>query len=345
MARKPAAQQKPSVEDIPIDQSVEIDVDGDQVVAIVDDTNGATSGDDQQASGVTVDVGDGDSRQDGGGLRQEVEALKTAEEISRRQNEHLQRQLEEQSRRTRELEEQNSRFAASEMEAQFDAIVAAISAAEAEAAAATREFTNAAANGDYDAQAAAQRKISRAEARLENLEAGKSQLEGRLESVRKNVNTNGQQRPVTQTDPFEQSIAALPDSAKNWLRSHREYMTDHRKNAKIQVAHWDVLDEGHEAYSPSYYDALEVKLGLKQKAPPVADQRRGQTVSAPVSRETVSTTNGKPVNNRRVTLDKEQREIARASMPHLTPAEAERVYAENLLKLQELKRQGHYQER
>lgn len=338
MAKRPAAlSKKEDIEAVPLNQDVVIDAGDDPIVLIEQD--GETDPEKGKPSKQPLKTEESSEVAD---LRRQLAALEQAEASSRAMAEQRSRDLDEANRRHKELEERHSAQATNELELQLDSILNAITAAEAEAASAQQSFEQAAANGEYKAQADAQLKLSRAAARLESLESGKQGLETRIEQAKKTP-------PKTESspDPFEANIANLPDAAKIWLRGHREYMTDARKNAKIQSAHWDVLDEGHQAYSSAYFNALEIKLGLKRKPEEEDDEPipepRSRTVSAPVTRETPSMVTGKTGNNR-VTLSAEEREVARSSMPHLAPGEAERIYAQNKLKLNGLKQQGHYRE-
>jgi hypothetical protein len=77
------------------------------------------------------------------------------------------------------------------------------------------------------------------------------------------------QRSQQQTgDPIENYINQVgqqtPNSA-NWLRSHRDWITDPRKNAKLTAAHWDAVGEGLQVDSPQYFDHVERKIGMKQE--------------------------------------------------------------------------------
>lgn len=340
MARKPALSKKEDIEAVPLDREIVIDAGAeDPVVTIERDEEPEKKEPPQKAPPVQME-----EPEEVADLKKQLAALQQAEENSRSLLEQRQRDLEEANRRARELEERNTAAAANELELQLDSVLNAINAAESEAASAQQAFQQAAMNGEYQAQAEAQLKMSRAAARLESLESGKNALEMRLEQAKKAPPPT--QKTESPVDPFEANIANLPDPAKTWLRGHREYMMDTRKNAKIQAAHWDVLDEGHKAYSPDYFESLEVKLGLRQAKTEDDDpppETRSRTVSAPVTREVPSPTTGRPTSNR-VTLSAEEREIARSSMPHLAPGEAERLYAQNKLKLNGLKAAGHYRE-
>jgi hypothetical protein len=62
-------------------------------------------------------------------------------------------------------------------------------------------------------------------------------------------------------------------------------------------------------------------------------------VSAPVSRDSISISTGRPVDTK-ITLTPEQREEAKFSMPGVAPEIAEREYAKNLIRLEQARRAG-----
>jgi hypothetical protein len=108
--------------------------------------------------------------------------------------------------------------------------------------------------------------------------------------------------PQQQDDPIEQAISSLPERAKEWLRQHRDYLLDPRKNAALQHHHWQAVDEaGGQQFTDTYYEALERLLGMR--APPASRQvplaprqaPPGPQVSAPPTRSTQSWTSGRPV--------------------------------------------------
>jgi hypothetical protein len=269
-------------------------------------------------------------------LKKQLDDLKKVGSNRTTELQRLQSETAENARRAQAAEQERDRAKEGTEQAQYDAILNAIGAATAEGESAERDALAASVANDPVKLIEAQRRISRVESRLERLEDGKTAFEARREAAKT------EPRPV-QVDPFEQQIGAVPDPAKVWLRGHRDYVTDTRKNAKIQSLHWDVLDEGHTAFSPSYFESLETHLGLRQPpkvedddAPQPAPQRQETVVSAPVSRSDSPTLSGAKPSSTRVTLTPEEREAAKLS------GVDERVYAQNKLKLQELKKQGHY---
>jgi hypothetical protein len=61
---------------------------------------------------------------------------------------------------------------------------------------------------------------------------------------------------------FEQRIATLPTSAKEWLSKHREFMDDIALNRKIQAEHTRLVEARVEPFSPAYFDALDQRFGF-----------------------------------------------------------------------------------
>lgn len=343
MAKRPL-KKKEDIEAVPLDQDVELDLSADDDPVVVVTNDGDKKEPPKKTNGheppPAVQAED-----DAAALRKQLDDLRAAENA---RNAELQRQVDEANRRAQELEQQSSQHQNQQLEAEYDSVLNAIAASESEANAAQAAYEKAAELGDYKAMGEAQRKISRAEARLESLDQGKAALEARREAAK----TASPKKDATNQDPFEQAIAQLPDAAKTWLRGHRDYMTDQRKNIKIQAAHFEVLDEGVQAYSPEYFESIETKLGLRQKKVTTDDDdnpdpeppARRAPVSAPVSREVASPSTGRSTPTK-ITLTAEEREMARLSMPDTDPGEAEKIYAQNKLKLQQLKNSGHYSER
>lgn len=234
-------------------------------------------------------------------------------------------------------------------EARFVAILNALDAAESEAQSASGAFEQAVANGDYKAQSEANRRLAKAEAAISRHEEAKAAYEeAKKTKTEKKPETQAQQ---SQQDLFENAIKALPDVAKNWLRSHPEYITDSAKNEDIQYFHQTAIRGGLRAYSPEYFESIEIQAGLRKKPdqvvededdevevePPVR-QRSKVVTQAPPTRDAVSVSTGKP-SSTRVTLSPAQREAARIS------GVDEISYAKGVLELEKRKKNGMYQER
>lgn len=260
-------------------------------------------------------------------LQKQIDDLTRAAATERERANQIALEREKAIQQAREREAQVLQARQEAGQSKYDAIASAIAAATAEAESAQRDIEAAINAGDIKTQADAYRRLARAESNLSNLENGKLALE---ESIKRQPQTLPQQDSVAQLN--------LPDTAKAWLRSHPEYMQDHRKNAKIQSLHWDVLDEGHAPFSPEYFVSLEQHLGLRQQIQQTQQtqqvQQGGGIVSAPVSRE-IPTGGGQRPGS--IQLSPDQRQAAKIA------GVTEKVYAENLKKLNEMKANGQYQ--
>lgn len=273
-------------------------------------------------------------------LKKQLEELKKSERLAKEASERVQRDRDADRLRH---ESESVQHKTDTAQAQLDAIDAAIATAKAEADGAERDFEVAVASGDYKAQAESNRRAARAEANIGRLEDGKIELEQRIEA------TKTQAEKVARAAPREEqrdAVEALqvPERAKEWLREHREFVENPRKNLKLQSAHFDAIDEGYKEFSTDYFVAVERLLGLRKEEKQVIEKEdddendnKGAIVSAPVSRDSGGTTQSG--GGRRVTLTKDQAEAARIA------GISEKVYAENLLKLEQAKKSGHYQER
>lgn len=168
--------------------------------------------------------------------------------------------------RTAEAARQEAKSARSEIaDSQADSIASGIAAATAEAEAAEREYKEAFEAGDAAKMAGAQRKIARAEARSVRLDEAKADLEAR-KSAPEVERTEAPQRaaPQTPADPFEAYIAGRTEPTANWLRAHKDWVTDAKKNAQLTSAHWDAVAHELAPDTPEYFNHVETMIGLKQ---------------------------------------------------------------------------------
>ena len=180
----------------------------------------------------------------------------------------------------REATEARTQVAAS----QRTTVESGIAAAKAEADAAEEAYKIAFEAGDATNAAKAQRRIARAEADLALL----GQAKGDLAEAPARTERRTEQQP--QPDPVEAFISSRTAPTQNWLRSHRDYLTDPKKNAKMQAAHYDAESEGLALDTPQYFDHIERFLGMKKDAGNGADtsqqqpsQRRPTAPVAPVT--------------------------------------------------------------
>lgn len=265
-------------------------------------------------------------------LAKQLAELKAAEELTRQQLAEANRRAEDAVRAAEERQRELLRERAGRDQAEFDSVLNAIGAAQAEADRAQGDLEAAYAAQDFRAVAEAQRRLSMATTRLVGLEDSKIMLETRHEE-RKSAPP-----PQVSGDPVVASIDAMTHLSarqREWLKSHRDAFTDPAKNAYLGAAHWDAIRAGHAQDSDAYFQVVEERLGYRQAKP--EPQRKSIPVSAPVSRD-APTLSGAPARPSQIVLTKEQREAARiAGIDDFT-------YAKNLQKLQARKRDGFYQE-
>jgi hypothetical protein len=281
-------------------------------------------------------------------LQKALAAQQRAEELQR----SAQRERDEALRRERERVAELEQERGGREEAEYNSVLTSIAAEQSALDKAEADYAAAAAAGDWGMATKAQRVLSTASARLDRLEDGKRSFETKRET---------KPAPAPQPgDPVERQIAAMqmPDGAKQWLRGHKDYLTDPRKNAELGHAHFKALDEaGGEGTmgTPRYLEALEGQLGLRQapqtteKPPAPQPQKRSMPVSAPVSRD-VPTPTGQRQSSNKMTLTPEEVAIARASivdrpdLPAMTNAQKEYIYAQNKRKYAQMKANGSYSE-
>lgn len=269
-------------------------------------------------------------------LQKQLDELRAAEALAKRQLADSQAKEAEALRLANQRGVELRQAHGERQQAQYDAILNAISAAQSEADTAQNDLAVAMSEQDYVKAAEAQRRLSVATSRLVQLDDGKVAFESHMEAV-KNEPPPREPRAV---DPIDAN-PNLSSAQKSWFKQHREVQSNQAQMARLGAAHWDALEAGHPQDSENYFKFLDERLGFSKKqdpAPAPQPQRKSVPMSAPVSRDTPSLSSGK-MTSTRVELTPAQREAARiAGVDDVT-------YARNLLRLNSLKQQGHYQER
>lgn len=183
---------------------------------------------------------------------------------------------------------------------------------------ATREYTRALESGDHTAAAEAQRIIARSEAAIAQLETGRLAAEGEVRQAHdmlKQENTApapmspaiSYQSPNSRTEPqapaspdawIDQARGVIGSDGAEWLRDHKEFVTDPKLNRKmLRFAEEYADDNGQGSLTSADFaralnekffpdDADDAGNDRQQRAvaddEPKAQQRR--TTAAPVSR-------------------------------------------------------------
>lgn len=279
-------------------------------------------------------------------LQKALEAQQRAEELARAAS----RERDEAVRRAHEREQELYQERGSREDAEYNSVLTSIAAEESALAKAEADYAAFAQAGDWGQAAAAQRIIGTASARLDRLGDNKLTFDSQRE-IQKTQPPSQQRNPPPPVQGFEQKIGALniPDNAKDWLRSHPEFINDTSKTDALGAVHNYLTKSKMIAnYSPAYFDALDTEFGFKTPPardpdPPPPQRSRSMPVSAPVSRD-IPNPSGQRSSPTKMTLTEEERRIARNSFsaPDMTDAQKEFLYAQNKRKLQVKRANGEY---
>lgn len=172
------------------------------------------------------------------------------------------------------------------IDSQYGTVESGLAAAQEAADAAEREYKTAFDAGDGATMAKAQRSMARAEATISRLTEAKSDLEVRrvkapieAEQVR-----TAPLKPAQTDDPVEAYVANRTPQTAAWLRAHPEFVTDQRKNAKLNAAHFDATGDGLHPDTPEYFTHVEKFIGIaKTNGAPITQKRRATVPAAPVN--------------------------------------------------------------
>lgn len=197
-------------------------------------------------------------------------------------------------------------------------ITSGISAAQNEATAAENEYKVAFEAGDAAAMAAAQRKMARAEAKSLRLDEAKAEMETRRAAAQR---APEQRQQATPQSDFDGYLSRFTDATANWMRQHREWVTDPRKSQRLTAAHHDAMAEGLNADTPEYFEHVEKFIGVRQKAEDpntvqvAAHQRRRTSAPVAPTQSTGGGMNGSSGNE--VRLTKGEVEAATDGLTHV----------------------------
>lgn len=168
----------------------------------------------------------------------------------------------------------------------LDTITTAIAASTAAIDAAKRDMRAAKEAGDFDAETDAQDRLTASRVDLRTYDEAKANLEARAKAPQ-------QQRPA---DPVEAYIQGRTEPTANWLRQHREFVVDPRKNQKLTAAHHDAVAEGLSPDTTEYFTHVEKFIGVRKEAKEVTE---GDNVQRPGAAKRPATRNVAPVNGAR----------------------------------------------
>lgn len=179
------------------------------------------------------------------------------------------REEKEAARRRADTAEREARVATARVaDSDLDSVTNAISMVEMQRDKVKRQLKDAMEAGDFDGTVKAQEDLSEAITKLNALKEGKNYIEQR------------KSEPVN-VDPQEAYIGKFTQRSQEYLRQHRELVTNENKNKRMIAAHYEAEAEGHKPDSEAYFQFLDNKLGYAD-APKKAPSR--MPAGAPVSR-------------------------------------------------------------
>lgn len=236
---------------------------------------------------------------------------------------------------------------ATTQETQLTLLESGIESAKNEVASYEGQLAGAYEAGDFKLVASIQTKLSTAAAKVDRLEATKSDFE-----ARKPATTEGRVTTPSQQSEAERYLSQMAPAAQTWLREHPECMPsqlggDLTANNKMMAGHYAAQSQNVAANTPEYFRIIEEHTGHRQpmsaasttkaatqeaEEPAPKPKPRAQP-SAPPSREPL-TAQGRPSGKVSVTLSKDEQEMARVSFPQKTAQEAYAMYARNKIELQ-----------
>ena len=186
---------------------------------------------------------------------------------------------------------------------------------------AKRDYQLAMESGDYAKAADAQSFMSKAAAKMVQLEAAKGDFERRQPPAEGRIEAPRQQAaPSSVEELIRTSIGNGTISPKSgaWLLLHPECASDPSKKEAMLRGHHAALGSGIQPDTPEYFQMIEEKIGLRRPPTPVDDASespmssasRTVPVSAPVSREAPGTIERNP---NKIKLTPEMQEAAKIS--------------------------------
>lgn len=208
------------------------------------------------------------------GAEDGIAALQANLDRERREKEQAQAARAAADQRAREAEDREAKARGETTETQLSLVTNAIDTVKASAVALKANLANALRDQDFEAAAEVQEQMANNAVRLQVLERGKVDLEETAKNPPPQiVRQTGNPDPV---EAFLENIQITPRSA-NWLRSHRDYVTDPKLNRKMIRAHEDLMDENYVPDSDSYFEAMEARLGVLQA--PAREERQESAMS------------------------------------------------------------------
>lgn len=193
-------------------------------------------------------------------LKRQYEALEADNKKRKDAEEAASRRAADADRRAAEAAARASAAETRVAESEGGAIESGIAAANSLASQAKADYKAALESGDFAAAAEAQERLADAVTDRKRLTEAKADLEARKSSAR-----TDEPPARTSGDPFEQHLTKFTPRTADWMRSHRDWVTDARKSAKLTGAHHMAVGDGLTPDTDEYFEHVEKTLGLRDQ--------------------------------------------------------------------------------
>jgi len=271
-------------------------------------------------------------------LQKELETMKAADKLRTDEIARERKRADDATKLAQDRERELSAARNEREQAVTDNISSALSGAQSEQESAEQEYASAFQNQDPMAMAKAQGKIARAAAKVLNYEAAAAELDDR----RKNAAAEAERRPTQQQQAPVDIVTAvntnpgLLQTERDWLLKHQEVLVDRGRGVELEAAYIKATRNGHHRGTDAYFQFLDQELGYKEKPTPKVEtednEEEASIMAAPVSRDSISPSNGQSQQSNRVVLSPAQRDLAQSmGIDEIT-------YARNVLKLRDEKK-------
>jgi hypothetical protein len=252
-----------------------------------------------------------------------VETLEKQIEDLRESNKQTQQQLLSEQRERRRVEaaaqeivQDAVQYRSAAERGQHSAIKSALDAAQAEQESSKKDYAAFLEAGDFVNAAEAQQKMSRAAAKVLQVERDL----GDFETQQAAAKDRAERQPVERREAAQPvDVIASIDTNPNWLptertflKAHPELLTDPQKNAELGVAYNRAMGEKLSRGTPEYFEFIENFMGFRKSETRKAsddDEDDTKPYGAPVRRENQG--GRAPQRASQVKLSSEQREMAR----------------------------------
>tara|TARA_R110000868_G_scaffold14563_1_gene67610 strand:- start:48 stop:1061 length:1014 start_codon:yes stop_codon:yes gene_type:complete len=259
----------------------------------------------------SVQAGDDDTVET---LEKQIEDLRESNKATQQQLLAEQRERRRVEQAAQEIVQDAVQYRTAAERGQHSAIKSALDAAQAEQESSKKDYASFLEAGDFVNAAEAQQKMSRAAAKVLQVERDLGDFDSHIAQAKERAERQPVQREAARPVDVLTSIDTNPNwlpSERVFLKAHPELLTDTQKNAELGVAYNRAMSEKLSRGTPEYFEFIENFMGFKKtETRKGADEEDDQPAyGAPVRRENQG--NRQPQRASQIKLTSEQREMAR----------------------------------